>query len=68
MSEPIITTTQAAARLGVDAATARRWCETGRLPATKAGRDWLIAERDLAGFTQPKRGRPRGTQMTKGER
>jgi len=37
----------AAAYLGVSPATARRWCESGRLPATKEGRHWKIRRADL---------------------
>lgn len=37
----------AAAYLGVTLATARRWCESGRLPATKDGRRWKISRADL---------------------
>jgi non-specific protein-tyrosine kinase len=37
----------AATYLGVSLTTARRWCESGRLPATKDGRRWKISRTDL---------------------
>lgn len=42
----------AAAYLGVSPATARRWCESGRLPATKEGRHWKIRRADLGRITK----------------
>jgi len=38
---------EAAAYLGISPATARRWCESGRLPATKQGRRWKVRRADL---------------------
>jgi len=31
-----------AARLRISVATAHRWCATGRLPARRSGRTWLV--------------------------
>ena len=36
--------------LGVTEATASRWCETGRIPATKIGRQWWVRAEDLSQF------------------
>jgi len=44
---------EAAAYLGISLATARRWCESGRLPARKEGRNWTIKRADLVGFLPP---------------
>ena len=54
-----LTTTEAAARLGVTAIRVRALCESGDLPATKFGRDWQIKERDLTRFSPRPVGRPR---------
>ena len=54
MSE--MTTAAAAERLDVHPSTVRRWADLGLLPARKVGRDWLIAEQGLAGFTRPRPG------------
>lgn len=37
-----LTTTEAAALLGVSDGIVRRWCRDGRLPARRSGRAWLI--------------------------
>ncbi len=42
---------EAAAYLGISPATARRWCESGRLPATKQGRRWKVRRADLGSMT-----------------
>jgi excisionase family DNA binding protein len=57
----MLTTKQVAAVLGIAARTVKDYCRTGRLKATKYGRDWLINERDLDEYRQsPKSlGRPR---------
>lgn len=55
-----LTTTEAAALLGIDAATVQKLCKRGRLPAIKAGRDWLIHRKDVEkAKKRPKPGRPR---------
>ncbi len=41
---------EAAARLGVGNDTARRWCEQGRLPATKKRLRWVIDREELDRF------------------
>lgn len=42
VSQQWITTTEAAKRTGVSARTVRRQCQTGRIKAQRAGRDWQI--------------------------
>ena len=58
MPDNYLTTAQVAQRLGRDASQVRRWCESGRLPATKLGHIWAIEESALSGFETPTRGRP----------
>lgn len=61
----MLTTTQAAAKLGVLPRNIQYYIQKGQLRATKTGRDWLIAESDLATFTIPKAGRPKVAQKRK---
>lgn len=42
-----ITTTQAAAQLGVTDRAIRKWCTAGRIPAIRCGGRWLIHPRHL---------------------
>lgn len=63
----MLTTTQAAERLGVtDVHYVRRLIKDGKLKATKYGRDWLIEEADIETYksAHPRgdRGRPRKEQ------
>lgn len=53
-----LTTTQAAAFLTTDPSTVRRWCESGRMTATKFGHIWVIDSDALVSFKRPARGRP----------
>jgi excisionase family DNA binding protein len=53
-----LTSTEAAARLGVSTARVRRLVLDGRLPAEKFGRDLVIQESDLESFERLKGGRP----------
>lgn len=56
----MLTAEEAAGRLNTYPRRVRYWCERGHLPgAEKKGRDWLIPESALAGFTPPKQGRKR---------
>ena len=43
---------EAAAYLGISLTTARRWCESGQLPATKQGRYWKVRRADLEGMAR----------------
>lgn len=52
-----ITTIEAAARLGVTRYRVWQLVKEGRLPAVKAGRDWLIEERSLEAVAVRKPGR-----------
>jgi excisionase family DNA binding protein len=54
----LLTTQQAAERLGVSASRVRQFILDGRLPATKLGRDNLIREADLSLIQDRKAGRP----------
>ena len=42
MADPQLTVEEAAHRLGKPVSTVRRWVATGRLPGSKAGRQWLV--------------------------
>lgn len=59
----LLSVAEAADRLGLGVAMARRHCLTGNLPARKVGRDWVIGERDLNAFAEKtrQRGRPKQT-------
>jgi capsular exopolysaccharide synthesis family protein len=50
--EELLSLGEAAQFLGVSEATAGRWCQTGRLPAVKAGRRWRVKRQDLDHFVQ----------------
>lgn len=58
----LLTTQQAAARIGLRPAIMRRYCQQGRLHAYKIGRDWMIPTDALDKFASLPRkvGRPRG--------
>ena len=55
----IITTVEAAKRLGVTPSRVRALIEAKRLKAFKYGREWLIDPKDLAAVRNRKVGRPR---------
>ena len=56
----MLTTITAAARLGITPGRIRQMIKAGQLPATKAGRDWLINEKSLKLVAdRAGRGRPR---------
>ena len=54
----IISTADAAAKLGVSAIRVRQLIARGRLPATLIGRTWAVDEKDLAKVKVRKPGRP----------
>jgi excisionase family DNA binding protein len=54
----LITTSEAAERLGVHITRVQQFIGLKRLPAEKVGRDWLIDEKDLALVSERKTGRP----------
>lgn len=58
----MITTQQAADKLGLSLRRVQALITAGRLPASKVGRDWLIRPQDLAGLVIHPHGRPRKTK------
>ena len=56
-----LTTTEAAARLGIKPVTVRWLCASNHIIARKAGRDWLIPETEIERYAvqRKSRGRPR---------
>lgn len=56
---PMLTTTQAAKLKGVSTARVRQWVLSGRLKATKFGRDLMIDKADLATIKPLPGGRPK---------
>ncbi len=55
---PMLTTEKAAERLGVTTRRVIALIVTGRLPAIKAGRSWMIDERSLSRVKRSRPGRP----------
>jgi len=60
----IITTVEAARRLGVTPSRVRALIDAKRLKAFKYGREWLIDPKDLATVKNRKVGRPRKARKT----
>lgn len=60
----LLSTKEAAERLGVDVSRVRRLILDERLPAEKMGRDWFIKEEDLALLADRKPGRPPSAENT----
>jgi excisionase family DNA binding protein len=58
----LLTTKDAAARLGVTVTRVQQLILAGRLPAEKMGRDYVIKEDDLKLVADRKPGRPRKAQ------
>jgi excisionase family DNA binding protein len=60
-----MTVSEVAERLGLSVAMVRRYCETEAIPATKAGRDWSMRQRDVERFaaTPRRRGRKKKSQV-----
>ena len=58
MTLPFLTTATAAIELGVTPGRVRAMIAAGRLQATLAGRDWLIAPKALEAVRDRKPGRP----------
>ena len=55
----ILTTKQAAKALGINDSRVRQLILSGRLSATKIGRDWIIQKKDLKKVENRKPGRPK---------
>jgi len=53
MSEDDLTLADAAAEAGLHYMTLYRYVRTGRIPATRHGREWRIARRDVDALTNP---------------
>ena len=53
MSDDDLTLADAAAEAGLHYMTLYRYVRTGRLPATRRGREWRIARRDVDALTSP---------------
>ena len=60
----IISTTEAARRLGVTANRVRAMIRAKRLKAMKVGHEWLIDPKDLDAVKERKVGRPRKSRKT----
>ena len=61
----LLSTKEAAKRLGISDARVRQLILKGRLPAIKHGRDWIIKERSLIQVADRKTGRPPKKQKVK---
>lgn len=61
----LLTTKEAAARLGISVMRVQQLIWDGRLPAEKMGRDYFIKEDDLKLVEDRKPGRPRKAQSEK---
>jgi len=61
----MLTTKQAAERLGVSPQRVRKLIQAGRIEATKFGRDWMITEEALAKHKPLPRGWQKGRPRTK---
>jgi len=57
--EKLLTTQEAGKILGVGRLRVRQLISSGRLPAMKFGRDWIISKDDLAKVANRKSGRPK---------
>ena len=63
-----LTTSEAAARLGVKPVTVRKWLMEGLFPSarlenTPRGSVWYIPANDVDSFQKPTRGRPKGKKV-----
>ncbi len=57
----MLTTKDIAALLGITRGRVQALILKKRLPATKIGRDWMVAEKDFAEFTPRGPGKPKNT-------
>jgi excisionase family DNA binding protein len=64
----VISTAEAAKRLGVTANRVRALIDAKRLKATKLGNVWLIEPKDLEAVRQRKPGRPRKSRKSPNKR
>lgn len=64
----LLTTTEAAARLGVDPSLIRLYCKGGRIKTIKVGNTYAITEEELARFAaQPRPGGRRRPENDDGQ-
>lgn len=61
----LLSTKQAAEKVGVSVARIQQWIWDGRLPAIRPSRDYLIDAKDLENIVAFRRGRPKKTNGTK---
>ncbi len=61
----LITTHEAAERLGVNQSRIRQLIIAKQLPAKKFGRDWMIEEDDVENFDEHRRGAGRPATVSK---
>jgi excisionase family DNA binding protein len=59
----LVTTTEAASRLGISRTRVVALIDEGRLKAQKTGRDWMIKKGDLKPLKKRKPGRPRSSKQ-----
>jgi excisionase family DNA binding protein len=64
MKDPI-TTTEAAAIIGIDPSQVRRYCQRGALTAQRMGRDWMIERQAAQDFKPAPVGPPRKERKSK---
>lgn len=66
MSPPdLLSTAEAARRLGIDGSGLRRLMREGRIAARRVGRAWVIEESALASYRRGRGGRPKGSAAEK---
>ena len=68
MSDELLTTSEAAAVLGLTVRAVQKMIENGRLEARKAGRDYLINRNALENIPKQVQGRPPKSSKKKGKK
>lgn len=62
----MLTVDEVATLMRVHRNTVYRWCRSGRLPATKIGKDWRVSRDAVEGLIAPPRGNPvRGAEVAR---
>jgi excisionase family DNA binding protein len=64
----VLTLEQVSQRTGRNVSLLARWARAGRIPATKIGGSWLVAETDLPAIESMPRTPGRRPRKAKGER
>ncbi len=57
-----MTLSEAAARLGINAATLRQQIANGKFTAVRHGRDWWVEEAEVTRYAAQSRRKPKGAQ------